>query len=107
MPSAPDTPSGGGSCATSRPDPSTTPTAPPPGGGAVGVVDGSGREVAQLPPPEGVSGADGIRGFQRADPREARQPSHQHSLGCREQIITPVDGGPQRLLAREGRPAAA
>jgi hypothetical protein len=51
-------------------------------------------------------GADPLSRFQRPATREDRQPLQQRTLGFAEQVVAPVEGCHQRLLAREGGAAA-
>ena len=54
-----------------------------------------------------VAGADRLGRLERPAPGEDRQPPEQRALRLAEQVVAPVDQRAQRLLARQGRPAAA
>ncbi len=59
-----------------------------------------------MPPDGGLLGAHGLGGLQREAAREDRQPAEQDALRLGQQVVTPVDGGAQRLVPRDGRAAA-
>ena len=74
---------------------------------ASGAVDDDQRPVDQ--PAEQVhdrrrvqrlAAGDGLHGLQRPAAAEHRQPPQQHPLRVGEQLVAPVDGGPQRALPR-------
>src|SRR5579884_3700904 len=63
---------------------------------------------AQYPMPNAsVCSADALRGFQREAADKHGDAMEQLALQLGEQIVAPVDQGAQRLLARQGRAAAA
>lgn len=56
---------------------------------------------------EAPAGADGLRGLEGEAAREDREAPEEDLLVRGEQAIAPVDGGPQRLVARQCAAAAA
>ena len=72
---------------------------------------GSDEEVFDQPAEHGEDlgarqvfvGADRLDGVEVEAPNEHRQPSEQAALVLEEQLIAPVDDGPQGLLAGQGR----
>jgi hypothetical protein len=64
---------------------------------AVGDQPGQGVQDRRVRVAVGV--ADGLGGRQRAAAGEHSQPGQQPLLGRIQQVVAPVQGGPQRLLA--------
>ena len=83
-------------------------------GGAVLLLDdheAAGHEMVQEV--EDVEGIDAVAGrhrlcrLERPPAAEDGQPPQKHALVLGQQLVAPVDGGPQRLLAGHGRAVAA
>lgn len=55
---------------------------------------------------DGLAGANGLRRREREAAREHRQPAKERLLGCREQLMTPVDHPARRLVTGQDREAS-
>ena len=71
------------------------------------LVDQPGDEVEDLRGLDRPAGADGLGPFEREAAGEDGQAAEEGALGRGEQGVGPVDERPERLVAGQGRPAAA
>ena len=70
------------------------------------LLDQPGEQIDDPPPGDRTAGADLLGRLEREPSGEDREPTEEHALLAREQVMAPVDRGPQRLLAGQRRAAA-
>jgi hypothetical protein len=63
------------------------------------LLDQPGKQIDDPPPCDSTAGADLLGRLEREASGEEREPAEKRALLAREQVMTPVDRGPQRLLA--------
>jgi hypothetical protein len=76
-------------------------------GGDEALVDKGAEQVCDIESLDAGGRRDSLRGFQLETAHEHGQPLEQLSLGCRKQVVGPVDHGCEGLLPREGLAATA
>src|SRR3954468_10928590 len=71
------------------------------------AVHETAEDVEHLEAIDGAAGPDLLGGVEREAPGEHRQRAQQRLLGLREQVVAPLDGRAQGLLAGRARRRAA